>query len=571
MHSFFQLPFVHGGLLRRVKGKHATLHNLSGTNKYVRYVKTMTSNSFLVLSLLLLASTILSPCNSTKTLNIASSAPSDASPAIDPSYPGFAFEQASFYNYSFDANGKPNTFSENLIHSVFKRTGGTPILRVGGTSGDFGSYKESQDYPVNRPATKDGPAFKPPFLTVGPSFFKAFKNFPAAKYVLMVPLVHRNLDNTVEWTRLSLDAIGDRLQALEIGNEPDLYGWFGVSAYVKAFLSFEKALTAKFPKALGGKPIYQALDTASGGWNKLRYSDAVQAGINSTGRISQVAYHFYQLPDKPNSGMQYLQRRVANHTALVAKMSVFAAKVRYLQENHPGTPFILSEVGNTLGRQDIEQRNILATALWNVDYQLHGMAIGVTRVNNQQIVLPGFQMWEPVVSDFGPPLVRANYYSQPLVAEFIGKSGITRVSELAIRGTDLLSAYVAYENDKPARIAIVNMELWKAGNGARPSVDLTLSDLPKSAKGAKVYTLIAPDGAYANDTLTWRGLQWTYKSNGLEVRVGEDSESVSVKDGKLGVTVKATSAVIVELESSTIATSLGFGIALDEGTRLLVQ
>lgn len=509
----------------------------------------MNLNHLLVFWTALLASAAFSSDDTAIQLTVPASAPANASGFIDPSYPGFAFEQASFYNYSFDANGNPNTFSENLINNVLKRTGGSPILRVGGTSGDFGSYNASQTYVANRPATQGGPAFRPPFLSVGPSYFEAYRNFPKAKYVFMVPLVHHDINNTLEWTRLGLEAIGDRLQALEIGNEPDLYPRYSVPNYVEDFLYFEKVLSASFPKQLGGggRPGYQAMDIASGGARRFQIAGAMKEGINSTGAVSQVAYHLYQWGDRPGAGLQYLQRRIANHTAVIRALSVFIPHIQYLQEYAPGTPFILSENGNTLGRQDIEQRNILTTALWNVDYQLFALTIGVSRVNNQQIVLPGYQMWEPVESDFGPPLVRANYYSQPLVAEFIGTSGVTRVSEIQINGTELMSAYVAYENDEPVRIAILNLELWIPDHGERPTAKIELTGLPSRVTSAAVHRLTAPEGAYANDTLSWRGLQWTYESNGQEVRMGSDDETAEVKDGALSVLVEATSAVILDL------------------------
>ena len=490
--------------------------------------------------------TVLSRCESKISLHVVERYPSLASAPVDPSYLGFAFEQASFYNYSFDENGNPNSFSQNLINSVLSRTDGKPILRVGGTSGDKGHYNASQSSITNLPATEFGPAFQPPYLSVGPDYFESFKNFPGAEYIFMVPLFHRNLNNTLEWTRQGLSAIGDRLQALEIGNEPDLYSWFSVSKYVNEFVRFKKALSARFPEYLGNRTIYQGLDTSSGGAGNLPVSDALQAGINSTGGISQVGFHLYQDSDVPGAGLEWLQTNVANHSAVVEAMSVFVPNIESLRKHAPGTPFILSEVGNSLGSSDIMQRNILATALWNVDYQLHGMTIGVSRVNNQQIVTPGFQMWEPVASNFGTPLVRANFYSQPMVADFIGKTGTTRVVEVATND-DLLSAYVAYEDEKAARIAIVNLELWTSANDTRPSTGFTLTGLPRSISTAKLNSLTSPEGAYANTTLTWKGLQWTYESKGLEVRIGEDSRQADVKNGTLNLSVNATSTVMIEL------------------------
>lgn len=76
--------------------------------------------------------------------------PSNASPKVDPSFPNFGFEESSIVPYStcallailsvtqltfLVANGTPNTFSQNLLNAVFSRTGGKPILRIGGTTG----------------------------------------------------------------------------------------------------------------------------------------------------------------------------------------------------------------------------------------------------------------------------------------------------------------------------------------------------------------------------------------------------------------------------------------------------
>ena len=142
----------------------------------------MSANSctFFLLSLLSISKLC---CSYEIALTIPSKPPTEASDAIDLSFPGFAFEQASFYNYSIDADGRPNTFSQNLMDAVLSRTGGTPILRVGGTSGDHAHYNASQKFAVNRPATEGGPAFRPPYLSLGPSYFEAFKNFPEAKYI----------------------------------------------------------------------------------------------------------------------------------------------------------------------------------------------------------------------------------------------------------------------------------------------------------------------------------------------------------------------------------------------------
>lgn len=66
-------------------------------------------------------------------VSVPSNVPADASGIVDPDFAGFAFEQASLWNYALDLDGNPNVFSQNLIAEITKRTGGKPLIRLGGT------------------------------------------------------------------------------------------------------------------------------------------------------------------------------------------------------------------------------------------------------------------------------------------------------------------------------------------------------------------------------------------------------------------------------------------------------
>lgn len=66
-------------------------------------------------------------------VSVPSEVPADASSIVDPDFAGFAFEQASLWNYALDLDGNPNVFSQNLIAEITKRSGGKPLIRLGGT------------------------------------------------------------------------------------------------------------------------------------------------------------------------------------------------------------------------------------------------------------------------------------------------------------------------------------------------------------------------------------------------------------------------------------------------------
>ena len=80
---------------------------------------------------------------------VPSSTPEHASPPVDSDFIGFAFEEASFPRYILTQDGKhKNNFSLNLIDAIVSRTGGTPIIRLGGTSADFAKYIPTQKEPA---------------------------------------------------------------------------------------------------------------------------------------------------------------------------------------------------------------------------------------------------------------------------------------------------------------------------------------------------------------------------------------------------------------------------------------
>lgn len=66
-------------------------------------------------------------------VSVPSSVPANASGIVDPDFAGFAFEQASLWNYAQDLDGNPNVFSQNLIAEITSRTGGKALIRIGGT------------------------------------------------------------------------------------------------------------------------------------------------------------------------------------------------------------------------------------------------------------------------------------------------------------------------------------------------------------------------------------------------------------------------------------------------------
>lgn len=181
------------------------------------------------------------------TLNPSASAPSGASPTVNPAFAAFAFEERSFFSYSSKlrssfgplkqtrrgqdvifrrrntsiekyahvdgswecsekvnqkdkrhyasarseqykggADGLPYidfTLSQNLMAQSASRTNSRPAVRVGGNSLNTATYVTDSSTSIIIPASQQNRSI-PNSVTLGPAFWSCFKNFPDAQYIV---------------------------------------------------------------------------------------------------------------------------------------------------------------------------------------------------------------------------------------------------------------------------------------------------------------------------------------------------------------------------------------------------
>lgn len=310
--------------------------------------------------------------------------------------------------------------------------------------------------------------------------------------------------------------------------------------------------------------IFQAFDTAAhvAAYSavlcyELDVGTCMDLGIDDGGYLKTVAHHYYQnsggAADELPTGSGLM-----NMTFTHWRMDFFHCQLDWLKANRPDLPFVLSEVGNSLAGTTYEPdyQAVLGSALWQVDFYLYAMALGIARVHYQQLFAYGYQpiLWLPVEYLGMAPHVTANFYSQPFVADFIGSSGAATMAQLDVAPAQAnVAAYAAFESGAPKRVAVVNMDYWtnETSSGAaaeeeRGSVSVELS-VPSGVSTATVRHLSSPLGAGADaTTITYGGSQWTYESAGEEVTgVSDDTEELTVADGLVTVTVNSSSAVLV--------------------------
>lgn len=309
--------------------------------------------------------------------------------------------------------------------------------------------------------------------------------------------------------------------------------------------------------------LFQAFDTAAhvaADSSILCYLLSVEAcmdlGIDDDGHIKTIAHHYYQ-NSGGTAGELATGKGLMNMTFTHWRMDFFHCQIDWLAANRPDLPFVLSEVGNSLpGAYAPWYQAVLGSALWQLDFYLYAMALGVARVHVQQMLAETYQtiLWLPVAYGGTPPHVTANFYAQPFVGDFIGRSSgsaTTTMVQLDVAPAaqdSVVAAYAAFESGTPRRVAVVNMEYWNATSSEteRPSVEVALS-VPDGVGSVTVKHLSSPLGAGADaTTITYGGSQWTYESTGTEVTgVRDDTETLTVSDRVLTVAVNASSAILI--------------------------
>lgn len=200
--------------------------------------------------------TALSP-RATQSVSPPSTKP-DGAPVVPKNFVGFGMESAFFPHFN-------NEFSSNLVSSVASRMGEPPVVRVGGTSGDYFKFDASQD---NATDCYDGECGSHlGRYTLGPSYFDAFRDgFKDAKFIVQAPIGPVDESERLAYVWNAWEALdsGDRVEAIALGNEVEFIYKDGPEAYVEEALELQEAIVANLSLSGDDAVIFEAGNTASG-------------------------------------------------------------------------------------------------------------------------------------------------------------------------------------------------------------------------------------------------------------------------------------------------------------------
>ncbi|KAF9630695.1 putative glycoside hydrolase family 79 protein [Lasiodiplodia theobromae] len=519
-----------------------------------------------------------SPDDASSTIHWSPKPSAGNATTVDKGYIGFGIEMKSFPDYA-GRGDTPNAFSNFLLQQISNRTGGAPLhIRVGGTSMDNTRYNpalttEAVNITGNFSACKLHTD-----VDIGAPWLRSFKNLggaPAAlapRYTVQVPLARKDVDNGVAFASACIDALdaGDtglsRLDALEIGNEPNFYpdypkapcrdeadrakGW-RPSNYTDEWTKYAAELAGRVGalKRSGVKEWFQTLTLSSTVQKQAEWGlSAIGDELTDGGYVKTVSQHYYQ-----GNASKGLKEELLTHSTTVSRIQgKFAANLAFAKNR--SIPFILGEVGSAIGadgKANPALYDTLGAALWTLDFLLYGMTIGIARVSMQLGTNFRISAWQPVDKPPNhPQAVHGNYYGLVAGAAFIGGGGDLQVSPLdAVDGHPDVVGYAGYHGGRLSKIAVLNLDVWNGGNTERPAKHISLSRLGDDVNEVRVSRLTAPLGATADTGITWAGRRWTAENNGTEYADGERPVTIGVQDGApaRNIVVKASEAVVVEI------------------------
>ncbi|OJD30434.1 glycoside hydrolase family 79 protein [Diplodia corticola] len=517
---------------------------------------------------------------STSTIQFSPKLTADDATTVRKSYIGFGIEMKSFPDYA-GRDSSPNAFSAFLLNQIFKETGGAPLhIRVGGTSMDNMRYNPAlTSKAVDVTGDLDACRLHT-YADLGTPWLRSFQNLAPAlapQFTVQVPLARKDVDNGVKFAGACIDALtpggggkkrdaadddddddgqarrlSARLDAFEIGNEPNLYpnspgsgcrpkpdrsGAWGPSDYVDEWTNYAGTLANRVGalKNSGAKSWFQTLTLSSHVDHPDQWGlSAIGKGLNNGGYVRTVSQHYYQA-----DATKDLKGELLTHNTTVSRMQEnFGANIAFAKKNN--IPFILGEVGSAIGGDgdatNPDLYDTLGAALWTLDFLLHGMSFGIRRVSMQLGTDFRISAWQPFDTKNHPMAVHGNYYGLIAGASFVGGDGNLQIRPLdAVDGHPNIVGYAGYHGGKLSKIAVLNLQVWDGGAGDRPAKDISLAKLGGDTT--------------ADSGITWAGRRWTAENNGKEYADGENPVIIGVQNGvpARNIVVKASEAVMVEI------------------------
>jgi hypothetical protein len=398
---------------------------------------------------------------------------------------------------------------------LVRNLGPQGVIRIGGNTSDFSSYQAggtSQSLP------KD--------TVVNAENLRQLRGFLDAigwKLIWGLNLGSNELNNAVEEARAIANAMGDRLLALQVGNEPDLFknaghrtGIYDYAAWHAEYRRFKSAIRATLPRVPFAGP-----DIAGG-----RVDWMESFARDEGGDIALLtAHHYLANQADPTSTIELMLRDGKNYEAVLAKFQSIADGAHL--------PYRLCETASYSGGGKSGVSNSFAAALWVLDYLFVLASYGCSGVNLETGInhLGWISHYTPISDDH-----MGHYGAAPEYYGLLAFAQASKGEQIAVNcdtsGINL-TAYATRQNARAMTLAVINKDLHR---------DATVEVIGAAPQQARVMRLSGPSlsaldgltlgGAPMSNDGTWKGAQ---------------VEQAQIANGKVLLDVPAGSAALIAL------------------------
>lgn len=319
------------------------------------------------------------------------------------------------------------------------------------------------------------------------------------------------------------EALGNRLQSFQIGNEVDLQSnynrkYHNFQSYFSDFLAYKAAILSVLPQAVfSGPDVAGNLD-----WFRQFATKAKD--------IKLLTFHYYRTgAHSPNATIE----------TLIKRDTAWIRKVKQLKEisERSKIPFRINEVNSFYGGGKPGVSNTFASALWCLDYMFSLASHGCNGVNMETDInqLGWISHYSPIVHDKeGNVSVRPEYYGM-LAFSMVGKGDLIKVN-LDKKDIDLsIYATATKDTEKNIWITLINKNLSDDA-----IVQVTM---PPGYSQANVFWLKGPNIESENH-VTLAGAEVSVEGKWTP----QSPVKLRVKDGKFRLQISHASAGLICLK-----------------------
>ena len=488
----------------------------------------------------LLAATALALATGLAAASPAHAAAAPAVISISPTSTGTSLTQASA-GLSFEASdlALPG-FAGGDLAGYLDTISPSSVIRIGGNTVDETFWTSTG---------QSAPSWS--IATITPADLTALAGLAHAsgwKVILGVNLKQYNPAQAANEAQYAQAALGSSLQAIEIGNEPDLYSQYesDPSQYLTDFAAYVSAIRQAAP----GVPI-EGTDAAGAPNGSFQQAFASAQKALPARQVNELTSHYYPLTSSTCGGSptvaQLLGTTVRDNEQSVANEAVTAAAPL-------GVPAVIDE-GNSVvceGQQGVS--DVFAAALWEIDDQLVTARQGVAGDYMHGTVLqcdsakPLFMYYTPLCAPTAAAAAAGDLAAQP---EYYGLAAVHDVGTGAFLNlsnpvwADVRAYAVQHAN---GTMTVVLDDVDNPSTTGPTTVQL---DLGASYGSASQVNLSASGGLTATSGITLGGQ--AVQANG--VLPAPNPDSFEVGGDTTTVTVPAGSAEILTFSSAAAAST----------------